>query len=295
MPASAGRPIGLHLAWLLLVATTSLFVTVLIAISGDLTTLWPLYIVPIVISALAYEVAGAVVAVAACAALVSLLVFGAEVSSPPAAELFVGALAYIVSGVVIGLQAHSYRRQREMLEVDSIRDPLTSVFTAAHLASLLEEELRRAERHGLQCTFAVVQPIGFEEFRRTFGRVRAEQLLARLAQVLRLCVRETDVIGRHGHEAFGLILPLTDSEQARLVTDRIEAAVRATEFEGDALEPTAHLPVAIASANCPADSCEFESILALIDERLTCATCTLQPQRAPQTAGVEPALPDASS
>jgi len=36
-------------------------------------------------------------------------------------------------------------------------------------------------------------------------------------------------------------------------------------------------------------------MLAIVDDRLTRATCTLQPEKAPQTAGVEPVLPDAPS
>jgi diguanylate cyclase (GGDEF)-like protein len=292
MPETQRRPIGLHLAWLLSVGGASIFVTVLIVATGDLATLWPLYIVPIVIAALAYEVAGAVVAVAACAALVALLMYAAGLDTVVLPSLVVGAVAYSVSGVVIGLQAHSYRRQRDLLQVDSIRDPLTSAFNAEHLKGMLAEELRRADRYGLECSFAVVQVIGFEEIRRTYGRVRAEQLLCRLLDIVRLCVRDTDVVGRSGHDSFGIILPLTGADASKLVTDRIEAAVRGTEFEGDALEPTIRCPVAIAHAVCPEDSCEPEAVMAMVEQRLLQATCTVQPERAPQS-GAEPALPDA--
>ncbi|HSK48547.1 MAG TPA: GGDEF domain-containing protein [Coriobacteriia bacterium] len=288
------RPMGLHLAWLLSVGATSVFVTVLIAITGDLSTLWPLYIIPIVIAALAYEVAGAVMAVAGCTALVALLIYSTGVESVPVRELFVGALAYTVSGLVIGVQAHSYRQQRDLLQVDSIRDAVTDTFTAEHLASLLAEEVRRAERYDVPCTFTVVEPIGFEELRRTYGRIRAEQLLGRLAQVLRLCARDTDVIGRYGADSFGLILPFTGDTEAKLVADRIEAAVRATEFEGDALEPTIHCPIVIASATCPTDSCEVDEVIAAIRDRLTRATCTVQPERPPH-GSPEAALPEALS
>ena len=268
MPENQRRPIGLHLAWLLSVAATSLFVTALIAITGDLLNLWPLYIVPIVIAALAYEVAGAIVAVATCTALVAMLVYstGLDFSSQPV--LVVGLVGYTISGVVIGVQAHSYRRQRDLLQVDSVRDPVTAAFTADHLESLLADELRRSERYGLSCTFAVVKVLGFEEFRRTYGRVRAEQLLCRLVAVLHLAVRDTDVVGRYDHDAFGIILPLTGSDEARFVVDRIEGAVGSTEFEGDALEPTTRCPIAIASATCPADGCDQQTVIAAVRDRL---------------------------
>ena len=293
MPENQRRPVGLHLAWLISVAAASVFVTALIAITGDLATLWPLYIIPIVIAALAYEVAGAIVAVAACTALVSLLVFGGGLGPSLLPELLVGAVAYTISGVVIGVQAHSYRRQRDLLQLDSIRDPVTEAFTADHLESLLADELRRTERYGLQCTFAVVQVVGFEEFRRTYGRIRAEQLLRRLVEVLHLAVRDTDVIGRYGHDAFAVILPLTGSGEAKLVTDRVKTAVETTAFEGDALEPTVRCPVAIATATCPEDSCDPDAIEAAVDAQI--ARSLLARARAeapPRAAGAETPLPD---
>jgi len=54
-----------------------------------------------------------------------------------------------------------------------------------------------------------------------------DQVLVRVGQALRANLRPTDHVARYGGEEFLVILPDTVEESARIVADRLRAAVRA--------------------------------------------------------------------
>ena len=248
------RPIGLHFAWLLSVATTVIFVTTLILITRDLAALWPLYVVPIVIAAIAYHVAGAVLVTAVATALVAFITYSGGAGATPMTDVVVGMAAFAVAGIVVGVQTERFQRQKELAETDCVLDPLTGAHRAEYFDDLLHTEVRRCERYDLECTLVLVEVGDFTGFARKYGNLKADLLLARLVAVLRTSVRDTDEIGRHGAHAFAVILPFTDAEKAAPFIERIAATIETTDFEGDALEPVAHCGVTIASASYPRDA-----------------------------------------
>lgn len=269
MPENQRRPIGMHLAWLLSVAIAGTFVTTMIVVTRDLASLWPLYIIPIVIAALAYHLSGAVLSVAAITAIVAFLSYGAGYDTPPLPELVVGLIAYAVAGIVIGVQAQRHQDQRTLLELDSTRDGLTDVLRADYLLLRLDEEVRRNARYATSCSYALIEVPGYSDFRRQFGRIKAELMLERLAQLVRLTVRDTDLVGRRGATCLAVVMPSTDAQEAAVVVARVRAAVVSADFEGDALEPTTHVTIEVATATHPLDAGDAVDLRSVAEARLS--------------------------
>jgi diguanylate cyclase (GGDEF)-like protein len=269
MPEKQRRPIGMHLAWLLSVAIAGTFVTTMIVVTGDLASLWPLYIIPIVVAALAYHLSGAVLSIAAIAATVALLSYGAGYDTPPLPELVVGLIGYAVAGVVIGVQAQRQQDQRTLLELDSTRDELTDVLRADYLLLRLEEEVRRNARYGTSCAYVLIEVPGCHAFRRQFGRIKTELMLERLAQLVRLTIRDTDLVGRRGATCLAVVMPSTDAQEAAVVVARVRAAVMAADFEGDALEPTTQVTIEVATATHPLDAGDSVELRSVAEARLS--------------------------
>jgi diguanylate cyclase (GGDEF)-like protein len=269
MSDSRRRPTSIHLAALVLVGLTAGFVTALILITGELVTLWPLYVVPIVIAALTYYVGGAVLASAICAAVLILMHYGMGPSAFFLPELIVGMIAFTISGVVIGVQAHRSKRHGTLLEETSILDPVTGLYKRAHLDKRLQEELRRSERYDLSCSVVLVEIECFDAFKQQFGSYKAELLLEHLGDVLRMSVRDHDIVARYGEDvAFAIVLPFAGAEQAEAVAARMTGIVGDTEFEGDVLEPATHCTVRTSHATYPEDSCERDQLLVVAEDRL---------------------------
>ncbi len=259
---------GIHLTTIVLIAITTVFATVLIAVTGELTTLWPLYVVPIVIAALSYHVPGAVLVSALSTALIAFMLYSVERDISALPELVVGMGAFTISGIVIGTQAYRSLRHREALEEASIHDPLTGLLKREHLDHRLNEEVRRAERYQFQTAVILVKVDCFDEFREQFGRYKADVMLEHLGEVLDVNTRDTDILGRFGTTSFGVILPYTDYEGATATAEHLEQAVAQTEFEGDVLEPATHCTVTTAVAVYPENGGTAVAILTVATERL---------------------------
>jgi len=65
----------------------------------------------------------------------------------------------------------------------------------------------------------------FKQFNDRFGHLAGDRALAVVAQVLRDCLRERDLIARFGGEEFCILLPDTTTAQAAIVAERIRSTV----------------------------------------------------------------------
>ena len=65
----------------------------------------------------------------------------------------------------------------------------------------------------------------FQKINDTFGHERGDDVLAAVGAVLAETVRASDFVGRNGGEEFIVLLPDTDAERARVVAEKIRAAI----------------------------------------------------------------------
>jgi diguanylate cyclase (GGDEF)-like protein len=255
------------LSSVLLVAAALAFVTALIVISGESSPAWFLYLLPIVIGALAYDIGGGVIVTALSAAAVFL-------AAPPTAlsagwpEFLAGFAVFLMCGVVIGWQAHRQRTHRVALERASALDALTGVLKAEDFVSELGGEVRRGDRYGHSVGLVLVHVEDFDEFARLFGHYKSESMLRHLCDVIRLTVRATDTIGRLEPATFAVALPHADAARAAAVAERLTTTTRAAEFEGDALEPITACVTTASSASYPADAVDQIELLQQVKSRL---------------------------
>lgn len=252
----------------LTVAAVLLFVALVIGFTGSAAPYWPLLIIPVVLAAIFFHVPGAIVASVASIATLVVVAPTAVDSGAGIAQVAVGFAAFLVSGIVIGIQTSRSTMRANALEQSSYRDEQTGLYKPAYLRQRLVEEVRRASRHEVEVGLLVVRVDGLAQFHETFGAYKAGLLMAHLADVLRITVRDTDVVGRYGPESFAVILPFGGPAEAMLVSDRVRVAACAAEFEGDVLQPSAHCPVSVAFAAFPAEATSLEALVALVADRL---------------------------
>ncbi len=268
MPDDSAKSPGVDLARLILVVVAGAFITAMIVTTGDLDILWPLYLVPIVIAALAFNIAGALLAAAIATALVALLMSAAGFDPAMIPELAVGMVAFFVSGLVIGAQAQRSKRHSRLLEEASILDPLTGLFKREYLNERLAEELWRSERYNLGCSIILVSVDRFDDFKVQFGHYKAEVLLEHLAEILRVTVRSHDILARYGPTTYCIALPMMDAAGAEAVAERVRSTVASADFEGDVLEPVTHCTVSTATATYPEDASRRQELIAIAEQRL---------------------------
>lgn len=243
------------------------FVTALIGFSGSASPAWLLYLVPITIAALSHDVLGGVIASLLSAAALALAAPDV-VASDKLPELITGLVVFLGCGVVVGVQAHRQRDHARLLAQTSSLDPETDVLKATHLYSRLSEEIRRADRYGHPVGLIFVQIEGFDEFVRVFGRYKASLMLHHLADLLRLSVRNTDIVGRVDVPMFAVILLHGNADCCDTASARIHGVTSEAAYEGDALEPVTSCPTRVAYASYPDEASDQRELTSLAYARL---------------------------
>ena len=137
----------------------------------------------------------------------------------------------------------SEKKYREL----SIIDGLTQLYNSRHFYFQLKIELDRSNRYEQPLTLLLLDLDNFKAFNDAYGHVEGDQVLRRLGQVVKRCLRETDFAFRYGGEEFTILLPMTTSADGAVTAERIR-----TEFKKETFFPApgqvVHVTVSIGIA-----------------------------------------------
>jgi diguanylate cyclase (GGDEF)-like protein len=177
-------------------------------------------------------------------------------------------------GIGAALQLQSYRRKsykafveerdaREMVAYLANIDPLTKSLTRRHFFSIAESEFKRFERYRRPFSVLVVDADRFKQINDTHGHHAGDIVLRSLSLVAMEQKRVQDTFGRLGGEEFGLVLPETSLEQARVVAERIRAVWEQTPSTMDGR--LIHSTVSIGVAEAVEGDKAFDAVLRRAD------------------------------
>ncbi|MGQ0537808.1 MAG: diguanylate cyclase [Gemmatimonadaceae bacterium] len=111
------------------------------------------------------------------------------------------------------------------LEALASLDSLTGLKNRRAFEERLLEEIARARRTGQSFALLLLDIDHFKNFNDSFGHPRGDDVLKAVARLLSRGVRDSDFIARHGGEEFAIILPDTDRDGAKLMGERLRAAI----------------------------------------------------------------------
>ncbi|HJV64890.1 MAG TPA: diguanylate cyclase [Geomonas sp.] len=145
-------------------------------------------------------------------------------------------------------------------------DPMTKLLNRSHLDLVLQEELDRARRYDKALSVVMIDIDFFKSVNDTYGHVRGDQVIMKIASLLKDTVRRIDVVGRYGGEEFCCVLPETTAENACLLAERLREVVADTELEveGERLRITISLGVAEQGPDCQT----LDKLIQLADDAL---------------------------
>ncbi len=172
-------------------------------------------------------------------------------------------LRILTSQISIGIEkAMLYDKVQRL----SITDGLTGLFVHRHFQSRLEEEIKRAERYNEPLALLMIDIDFFKKFNDVFGHLAGDQVLRRVAAVLKSQVGSSDFAARYGGEEFAVILPRQNKVLAAEVAEKVRAAVEAEVLEFEGQSPK--LTVSVGLAAFPEDAMTKKGLVERADGAL---------------------------
>jgi diguanylate cyclase (GGDEF)-like protein len=173
------------------------------------------------------------------------------------------------------------------VERQAVTDPMTGLFNRRYFEEQLSKEIDRFQRFGHPFSFIIVDLDYLKKINDTKGHHVGDAAIIHTGNVVRRSVREIDTVGRFGGEEFVVLLPETDLKWAKMVAERICAALREKAVEGAGI-----VTGSVGVATFPHDSDQKERLFELADQALFLAKHRGRNQVCTVTEDLMPSLAD---
>ncbi len=166
------------------------------------------------------------------------------------------------------LERGTYYRMTKELKTIAVTDSLTGVVNRRYFQERLLEEVERSRRYNEPFTLFMIDIDDFKVLNDRYGHLAGDEVLRKVAHVIRDVVRSIDVVARFGGEEFTVILPNTRKKASIVTAERIRTGVELARFMNGRIPPEESLTVSIGIAEFPTDASVIEDIIDKADKAL---------------------------
>jgi diguanylate cyclase (GGDEF)-like protein len=115
---------------------------------------------------------------------------------------------------------------REVLQMQSVRDPLTGLYNRRYMQETLEREIARCQRNNTMLGVIMLDIDFFKKFNDSYGHDVGDTVLHELGGFLMQEIRSEDIACRYGGEEFILIMPGIDLDIVSTRAEEIRNGVK---------------------------------------------------------------------
>lgn len=131
-------------------------------------------------------------------------------------------LQFLAEQTALGFEnAFRYQGARELMYTDD----LTGLYNHRYLHLSIDQEIRRANRYGLEFALVFIDLDFFKLINDNHGHLAGSRALQEVATLLRRAVREVDSLFRYGGDEFTALLVETDARGAAAVAERMRRQI----------------------------------------------------------------------
>jgi diguanylate cyclase (GGDEF)-like protein len=161
-------------------------------------------------------------------------------------------------------------REKALIEAEDMasKDGMTGLFNHRYFQEALATELARAKRYNLEFSLIFLDLDHFKNYNDTNGHPAGDEVLKRLAKILLINTRGTDIVARYGGEEFTIILPETLRGQAYLLAEKLRKEIETYPFSGEKTQPLGKVTASMGIATFPTDANNPAVLLKHADDKL---------------------------
>jgi diguanylate cyclase (GGDEF)-like protein len=160
-------------------------------------------------------------------------------------------------------------RMYQALEEQATTDGLTGLVNHRTFQERMSAMLGRADRHKFKVALILTDIDHFKKINDSYGHPTGDQVLRRVAAILKASARKIDIVARYGGEEFAIVLEGTDRAGARQLAERIRQEVSQQSFESPKGPFSATLSLGVAVY--PEDARTKQDAIARADQALYAA------------------------
>lgn len=154
-------------------------------------------------------------------------------------------------------------KENQLIHIDDV----TGLYNQRKLHHDLEQAINKYAKYGEEFSMLFIDVDHFKSVNDGHGHLVGTFLLSEVARLLRLTLRDEDLIYRYGGDEYVIILPNSNLDIGRRVGERILKAVKTQEFQIKE-DQKLKLSVSIGVASYPNNARTREDILSMADEMM---------------------------
>jgi diguanylate cyclase (GGDEF)-like protein len=165
----------------------------------------------------------------------------------------------------VSILNHERAFLRNELEKQAHYDYLTGIANRRYFISKAENELKRCFRYTRDISLLMIDIDYFKKVNDNFGHPTGDVVLEKIANILKVQVRDIDFVGRIGGEEFAIILPETCVSDALNIASRLREIIENTEMQSVESIKNFKVTVSIGVATHNNDNTKFRELLSKAD------------------------------
>ena len=165
-------------------------------------------------------------------------------------------------------RVRSLTRQVTGTHHQAITDPLTGIYNFGFFRQRLEMEVERARQTGDHVSLIMFDIDHFKHFNDANGHQEGNEVLVKLAQILKRTARRVDIVARYGGEEFVALLYGANRDEANRFAEAARGAVEGHDFEGGSTQPLGRITVSGGVATFPGDASGDEALIRAADRNM---------------------------
>lgn len=239
-----------------------LFITYLIEKVGNYHYLEILYLIPISVYAMRFGKRFGIAFSILAILVLMFLDFWQYGQMTFTSIIWVGlSTIFFLNAWLWGEMASISKRVIDEISKQVIIDELTGAYNLRFYRQRLCEELNLSKRKGFQVALIMLDIDHFKNYNDCLGHPAGDRLLQEFCQLIKVHIRDCDILVRCGGEEFAIILPNTGGEGALKSAERIRKKIMDNPFKGKEVQPEGWVSASIGIAIYPQHGLDFMTLV----------------------------------